>query len=432
MPPQSSSLHRAVLVIAAIALIAFFHLHRYESEVHSRHRAELLRALNGTLTSLNYELRMMDRRHKGLDGSTVGGDWSGNGKKEAAAAAIFSSPHAAIISNAEGRNSTQLLLKKAQIHSGGATSPFPPSHRKGTMKALIFTMDSITAYEENSLHGGAAGELLIRRCLTTALQDLGVMVKTMKSDGEFEKIDAKSFDFIILDTWTWAAKGWIPKLCIRGMDSKIYILDFFGSEKLRGSGLVVPRERFLTAYGSPWNTFLGYFLLSTGVKERAARKRQGVVWGKDPKHLTGHVDMLRKLADDVHLVSTLGTPLFHHSNVEWRGHASASEWRPLLAESSFLIGLGDPLLGPSAIDCISLGCAYINPSYAKPVLGRGSQHDYAEKVIGAPHVCTYQMDDFLQAKACVDKALAANLSHFIPADFQKVAYYRRVKNIFNI
>ena len=28
--------------------------------------------------------------------------------------------------------------------------------------------------------------------------------------------------------------------------------------------------------------------------------------------------------------------------------------------------MGDPLLGPSAIDAIAMGCMFINPLYAKP------------------------------------------------------------------
>ena len=75
---------------------------------------------------------------------------------------------------------------------------------------------------------------------------------------------------------------------------------------------------------------------------------------------------------------------------------------------------------------------YINPTYSKQVMGRKSQHDYADKVIGTPRVCTYQIDDYFQAKACVDKALVRNLSHIIPIDFRKTSYYRRVKEIFNI
>ena len=32
-------------------------------------------------------------------------------------------------------------------------------------------------------------------------------VTVLKSDDEFEAIDATQYDFIILDPWTWAGKG---------------------------------------------------------------------------------------------------------------------------------------------------------------------------------------------------------------------------------
>lgn len=44
--------------------------------------------------------------------------------------------------------------------------------------AVIFTMDSIPSYEQDSKRGGAAGELLVRHSLTASLRDCGVKVTT--------------------------------------------------------------------------------------------------------------------------------------------------------------------------------------------------------------------------------------------------------------
>ena len=47
---------------------------------------------------------------------------------------------------------------------GVATEPVVPKGRaRPGARALIFTMDSITQYEERSRKGGAAGEITIRR-----------------------------------------------------------------------------------------------------------------------------------------------------------------------------------------------------------------------------------------------------------------------------
>lgn len=105
--------------------------------------------------------------------------------------------------------------------------------------------------------------------------------------------------------------------------------------------------------------------------------------------MSGHIDFLKHIAEVVELHSTCSTPVFQHQNVIWHGSLSRSAWRELLLESKvhfilieevltttrlieqrlqFLIGLGDPLLGPSAIDAIAFGNVYINPIYKNPMV----------------------------------------------------------------
>jgi hypothetical protein len=53
-----------------------------------------------------------------------------------------------------------------------------------------------------------------------------------------------------------------------------------------------------------------------------------------------------------------------------------------------VVGLGNPLAGPSAVDAVVAGCVYINPLYDKPVKERyHSQHPYLADAVGPPHVC---------------------------------------------
>ena len=168
-------------------------------------------------------------------------------------------------------------------------------------------MDSISAYEEDSRRGGASGEVLIRRCLEQAFKELGVALDVKTSDRAFETADAKSYDIIILDPWTWAAPGWVPKPHIRGLDDRIYILDFFGAKsKLRGAGMNVPAKRFLTAFDtSDMNTFLGYFMEPppAGIGGASKKKQQGVIWGKDTRHFDGRQPLLTEVANKVRTVA---------------------------------------------------------------------------------------------------------------------------------
>jgi len=147
--------------------------------------------------------------------------------------------------------------------------------------------------------------------------------------------------------------------------------------------------------------------------------------------------MIKVVADKVALVTTsTASVVSHKQNIRWRGHLSPEEWMGLLAESKFLMGLGHPLLGPSAIDAISVGCMLLNPIYDKPVVVRdeefSSQHPYAGTSLGDGYVCSYKMNDASDLLRCVDKALTSTLPFGIPPDFTRAAYRQRVIDIFKL
>lgn len=339
-------------------------------------------------------------------------------------------------------------LKSTEKESVATPLPTPPlpsivsnpprkQDKKKDMKAALFTMDSIASYERNSLHGGASGELIIRHALEDAFRYFDVSLRIIRSDEEFSRTKLDEYDLVILDSWTWAAKGWVPKPNILRHEKKVYILDFFGSSRLRGNSLAISvRSQILTAFPSPWNQFLGYYISSDRTKLSLPRKDrlvQGVIWGKDPKYYQGKEMALTQVANAVKLVSTATQTLFHHRNVEWRGHQSNDDWLKLLATSKFLLGLGDPLLGPSAVDAISLGCMFINPIYKSPKLEAqySSQHDYIQQQ--APdYVCSYREDNVRELLACVKRAMESDLKPFIPSELTKKEYFERVKTIFQL
>jgi len=100
-----------------------------------------------------------------------------------------------------------------------------------------------------------------------------------------------------------------------------------------------------------------------------------------------------------------------------------------------MIGLGNPILGPSAIDAVSMGCMFLNPVFDQPVTHNGlsfaSQHPFAEK-LGAPYVCNYRQSDILSLKQCVQAAMKTTLSAHIPTEFTIDAHHQRVKVIFDL
>lgn len=266
------------------------------------------------------------------------------------------------------------------------------------------------------------------------------------------KQDSFFFNFFFLFWfWFWFCDayyvGWVPKPVIRGKDSKVFILDFFGSERLRGSGLNVPPSRILTAFGSPFNPMLGFYIDSKRLeivkRHRASLARtphgasqltRGVIWGKDPKHYEGQSSSLSAVADIVPLASTSFGNSFRHQNVQWLGHQDAAQWIELLSTSKFLLGMGDPLLGPSAIDAISCGCVYINPIYPQPVRNGvfPSQHSYAADKIASPYVCSYHIGRRDELIKCVQYALSVTLEPIIPQDFLWEVYLSRVSKLFSL
>jgi CheY-like chemotaxis protein len=308
--------------------------------------------------------------------------------------------------------------------------------RKPT-RSVIFTMNTIPSYEQNSRSGGASGELVIRYALEEVLKENGVSVHVVRSDFEFDRCQMDSFDIILLDSWTWAMKGWVPKRNIRGHERKIYILDFFGAQSMRGNSLNISPKQILTAFKSPWNSFLGYYIHPDRIEKLRPswekKLKQGVIWGKDPKHYDNKHGLIQKVADISPLISTSTIQVELHDNIKWVGHLTSGQWFEHLASSKFLLGLGNPLLGPSAIDAVSLGCMFIDPNYKTAVHNAGyiSQHPYLHTAM-PEYVCSYNEGNVVELTNCVNKALATNLSPKIPDELTREAYVNRVKEIFKL
>lgn len=244
---------------------------------------------------------------------------------------------------------------------------------------------------------------------------------------------------------------------------RCFVLEWFGTppEVAAASGLEA--SRFLTpypyAYG--WNRFLGYVLhhglapaledagsLRRRLLESLARKqRQGVVWGKEARYFEGRQELLALLASRCVVHTTLSEarglrPGLLPDGVVNHGSLSREAWRELLAESSFLIGLGDPVSGPSALEALAEGCVYIDPAYAQTRLVNGvaglaidSQHPFAAG-IGAPFVRSV---DLGQPSAVLHAVLAsfdaeprrAELERLVDSlsPFTAQAYTERVRGL---
>lgn len=378
----------------------------------------------------------------------------------------------------------------------------------GAKRVLIFTMDSTFQTIEAAKHGGPAGEITIRTSLQSALQNLGFELDVPASDAEYAKLSQKAlahrvsagthyYTIIIMDPWTWAepvrepSTGALVRVrpLIANRPNATFILDFFGNKKLAvlDVGLTIPKHHSLTAFPSPFGeAFLGFFFsdstrqyvddltfnltqhhlrtFGTGTPHQHGvhhlhrgvdlRHSQGVIWGKKSNYFTSvnGKSILKAAAALSHLISLLpssaGGSVLKHKNIKHVGHQTKVEFRTLMANSKFLLGLGDPVSGPSALEAMLVGSMFINPTFKGKGFPDGnpnypvelrkhytSQHPYMEQHVGAPYVCSFNMLSLAQPNItelewCIRTALNSTLRPRIPDEFTHDSYSKRVRHIF--
>ena len=216
-------------------------------------------------------------------------------------------------------------------------------------------------------------------------------------------------------------------------------------------------EDYLVPYPYPdlRNRFLGFMLPSeegayvtdaAELRAAFARSRQtsrtyGLVWGKDPRYFG---------ATERSLIQELAARVPMHLTVEWggatpltgdgilnHGHKEPKAWRALLRGARFVLGLGDPILGPTALEALAAGAVLLNPSFTPPRRIDGnpgvhfsSQHTFAG-TIGPPHVLSIDLAQPDRVIRTVDELMAHSPESSAPApggldEFTRGAYLSRL------
>lgn len=371
-------------------------------------------------------------------------------------------------------------------------------------------MDSIDNYSAAASKGGPAGEKRVTQALLSVLRSwphspssaavppTGVHVDVATSDSMLADLThggVSEYDFFIFDRFTYAGKGWVLRDFLRDRVQDLFILDFFGREGASRGGrdadeeyrglAAFPGGRVLTAFGNCGDgttkgrdTFLGYFYSEEEIAHPPPPSNiaigpegtvYGVIWGKSVNYYAPQVKLLTALSSPPQratFVSTLpsNAPLSNPSSAPpsspsfvYVGHQTPQSFVSLLAGSSFLLGLGHPLSGPTALDAVAYGAVYINPTYrygqrreGEPsVKGCLSQHDLLRNAVGATEtlreeggrevrpalkdrVCEYVEGDVEGALRCIERAIdpARDRTPFIPSGFSEREYRLRVHDIF--
>jgi len=279
---------------------------------------------------------------------------------------------------------------------------------------VVYTSAGGARWQADAARGGPMGEVLMVRSLVDGLQTIGAAVTVIGSLRGFVRhrarlgfgrlpLTRRPISFLDPPTLDLAQRY---RLFASRDTARLLVLDWYGTSHERARSTGLDAAQYLLPYPDDfgWNTFLG-FMLPEQPGAVAQKKRQGVVWGKDARYFRGDAAAaVATLASVCELHTTVSDARGFHPGllppgVINHGAMEPAAWRALLRESSFVLGLGDPVSGPTALEALAEGCVYLNPRYSPPRLVNNvpdlaidSQHPYAAR-IGPPFVHTIDLSD---------------------------------------
>jgi hypothetical protein len=199
---------------------------------------------------------------------------------------------------------------------------------------------------------------------------------------------------------------------------RYYIVDGFGThQSFNAKKRQLDLKHILTPYpfdliNSPIN-MLADQLPRDQWKQRL---KQGVIWAKSYEYITPAIkDHLQSIIDLAPLHSTFGTkktraplPFVTHDVL------SRKDFFQLLTESRFVIGIGKPLDGPTALEVLAHGCVLINPTFSPPLRLQSkptdrrytSQHPFVEQYVPRPHAYSIDITNHTLLRSTVQEILS--------------------------
>jgi hypothetical protein len=226
----------------------------------------------------------------------------------------------------------------------------------------------------------------------------------------------------------------------------VRVLDFWGLPEAHAS---FPRKflspsQIWTPWPHPSNGFLGFFLddKPAVVPTKKGEAPYGIVWGKDLSYLSKAPPGL--------WTALKGAGVVLHATVDNMGHQEAQQYgvinhgimepaafRKLLCEASFLLGLGDPWDGPTALEALSCGTPFLNPYVVWSLdegvdsvrhTGRLTQHRFLQSV-GPPYVWNVHLDNASHVLDAIQTVTAAPTAPFVPYEYSKSTFVARLGSL---
>ncbi|XP_045924768.1 alpha-1,6-mannosylglycoprotein 6-beta-N-acetylglucosaminyltransferase B-like isoform X3 [Micropterus dolomieu] len=329
--------------------------------------------------------------------------------------------------------------------------------------------------------GGPLGELVqwadLSACLTilghnltfsTSQHQLHSLIGAAPGRGSCPIQRPLMFDLIYTDYHGLAHLQGAMGLAFLHYRCRFRILDSFGTEPVFNLGSYAHSHGYKTLWGSwrlqplqymtmfphtPDNSFLGFVSeeeVRGKVREEELepdtyrKERIAVVYGKQDYMWQGKSEYVGVISEELETHATVYQPPGHASNLPGfiRNHGLLTQERflRLLRRAKVFVGLGFPFEGPAPIEAIALGCVFIQPRFdpphssdnnkfykGKPTTRQiSSQHPYAERYIGKPHVWTVDVTNKTDVQEAVRAIQRTEVTPFTPREFTCEGMLERV------
>ncbi|KAK3726433.1 hypothetical protein QZH41_014937 [Actinostola sp. cb2023] len=209
-------------------------------------------------------------------------------------------------------------------------------------------------------------------------------------------------------------------------------------------------RQFMTMFPhTPDNTFLGFVVdvnLDAVKPVQIGPKKNpiGLVYGKDAKfwRAMAFTTIMQFFSVNrlyifvvIQRMKTFIPPWVKNHNI-----MNGKDYQELLGKTKVFIGLGFPYDGPAPLEAIAHGAVFLNakldPPHSrentfffkeKPTSRKlGSQHPYAEKFIGKPHVYTVDINNIYEVEQAVLEILRMEVRPYIPFEWTPAGMLERV------
>lgn len=303
--------------------------------------------------------------------------------------------------------------------------------------------------ERAEMSGGPMGEVVLFASYVTALLCSGHRVILVDNPQDIKDKNLDWVDFYVTErVWIGTAELLAEMGVTRRHPCQARLLEFFGSSDNYVPAPFHPRQLITPYPYKTHNDFVGLLVKNrpASADELAAVQKEpvGLIWGKEAAYFQreGVMKMLNAL-NGTFMYATIneaklrGSGLVLPPHIKNLGSMRREDFLKVLRKCRFLIGLGDPILGPTPLEALVNGLVYLNPLRRPP--GHipntynweddiRTQHHYLESV-GEPYVHTINIDEPHQVAEIVASVLRSDVLPAHPlADFTTQAVARRILN----